>query len=260
MPRLWLQRDEAEHVWGTNVSPRYHTAAGHILGQPRWSWHVNGWLWWARGGCGYPKHQWDLKPNSLISPARRSSSGFRVLTLTTSHGHHICDRRRWQSENDKGNKKWWWRGGTKHIPQQWISCLKECHLGLNVERERGGNTETRAGAGVRERGKVGVQLGPIRAGPHVPTGGTAADRGGRREQRGQQGGSAESDGPRPCEALLGLSSALLNGAAHTRLQKPATPHPSHHHHQLHLHPPTIPCPPALPGQNSIKLLGGGRQD
>lgn len=100
------------------------------------------------------------------------------------------------------------------------------------------NTERRARAGVRKRGKVGVQLGPIRAGPHVPTGGMVADRGGRREQRGQQGGSAESDGPRPCEALLGLSSALLNGAAHTRLQNLPpylTPHP-------HQRPPPKPSP------------------
>ncbi len=57
-------------------------------------------------------------------------------------------------------------------------------------------------------------------------GGVVADRGGRREQRGQRRGSAESDGPRPCEALLGLSSALLNGAAHTPLQHPQTlPYP-----------------------------------
>ena len=95
------------------------------------------------------------------------------------------------------------------------------------------NRERRAGAGVRKGRKVGVQLGPIRAGPHVPAGGVVADGGGRREQRGQRGGSAESDGPRPCEALLGLSSALLNGAAHTPMQHPP-PHP----------PPPHPPPPS----------------
>lgn len=98
---------------------------------------------------------------------------------------------------------------------------------------------------------MGVQLGPIRAGPHVPAGGVVANRGGSREQRGQRGGSAESDGPRPCEALLGLSSTLLNRAAHTPLQHPPPlPYPL----------PTLPCPRAPPGQNSIKLLEGGRRD
>lgn len=83
------------------------------------------------------------------------------------------------------------------------------------------NRERRARDGVHKRGKVEVQLGPIRAGPHVPAGGVVvALQRGRREQRGQRRGSAESNGPRPCEALLVLWSTLLYGATNTPLQHP----------------------------------------
>lgn len=52
------------------------------------------------------------------------------------------------------------------------------------------NRERRAGAGVHKRGKVGVQLGPIRAGPHVPAGGGSGG------PRGQEG--AERAAERKC--------------------------------------------------------------
>lgn len=128
----------------------------------------------------------------------------------------------------------------KHIRKQWTSWLKVCHLGLNTEWKR---------AGICKREKVEVQLGPIRAGPHVFVGGEwdgVANRGGRREQRGQRGGSAESDGPRPCEALLGLSSALLTRAANTPSATPAA--------LPHLPPPRPPLPSGTARAEQYKTI------
>lgn len=72
--------------------------------------------------------------------------------------------------------------------------------------------------------------------------------------KGSGRGSAKSDGPKPCEALLGLSSAPLNEAAHT--------HQNCCHPTSHPYTPnylTIACPQALPGQTSIKPLKGARR-
>lgn len=99
-------------------------------------------------------------------------------SLATSHCRHTGSRaasrktatreeeEKKTEKQERGNQT---EKDTKYILQQRISCLKECHLELNTERER---VEQRAEcrAGVCKRGKVGVQLGPIRAGPHAPAG------------------------------------------------------------------------------------------
>ncbi|KAJ4943930.1 hypothetical protein JOQ06_006423, partial [Pogonophryne albipinna] len=69
----------------------------------------------------------------------------------------------------------------------------ECHLGLNVERERGVQRGGEPGLGSVSEGRWESSWVPLGLDHMCLRGGS----GGPREQRGQRGGSAESDGPRP---------------------------------------------------------------
>lgn len=152
-------------------------------------------------------------------------------------GHVLHSDEHLQSLNE--NRSWFIPGNPLLVSSRFLLQNKNRHLEQSAERKRRHET------GQPELVSIGEERWESSWVPlglnHMCWWGGGGP-GGRRELRGQRGGSAESDGTRPCEALLALSSAPLSA----------------HNPPPYLTP--APCLWATPGQSSVKLLGRGRRD